>query len=206
MLHKEVKKLISNLLLPFYFIKRDMEIKVSDTSEPHLENDAEHSWSLATLCCAMVEHIDSKLDIGLVAQIALVHDLVEIYAKDTSVWAEKVELDSKAVREGQAFARIKEEFSQFQWMIHTIEKYENLSCNEALYVKAMDKYMGLCVRFLDKGKFFNRNKITRGDFELRLEDNRKKAHLHPGVALYYEEIRKDFEANPQFFYNHSSVI
>ena len=48
------------------------------------ENDAEHSWHFAITAMLLYEYSDnSKVDILRVIKMALVHDLVEIYAGDT---------------------------------------------------------------------------------------------------------------------------
>jgi len=48
------------------------------------ENDAEHSWHLAVMAMTLYEYADnSKVDILRVLKMALVHDMVEIYAGDT---------------------------------------------------------------------------------------------------------------------------
>lgn len=47
------------------------------------ENDAEHSWHLAMMALILEEYAAEKVDIERVLKIALVHDLVEVYAGDT---------------------------------------------------------------------------------------------------------------------------
>ena len=49
-----------------------------------MENDAEHSWHFATMAIILYEYVDnSKVNLFRVLKMALVHDLVEIYAGDT---------------------------------------------------------------------------------------------------------------------------
>ena len=47
------------------------------------ENDAEHSWNLAMLAMLFEEYSTEKVNIEKVLKIALVHDLIEVYAGDT---------------------------------------------------------------------------------------------------------------------------
>ena len=48
------------------------------------ENDAEHSWHFALMAMVLYEYVDnSKINLLRVLKMALVHDLVEIYAGDT---------------------------------------------------------------------------------------------------------------------------
>ena len=53
------------------------------------ENDAEHSWHLAMMALILEEYAAEKVDIERVLKIALVHDLVEVYAGDTFAYDEK---------------------------------------------------------------------------------------------------------------------
>ena len=48
------------------------------------ENDAEHSWHFALMAVILYEYVDnSRVNLLRVLKMALVHDLVEIYAGDT---------------------------------------------------------------------------------------------------------------------------
>ena len=53
------------------------------------ENDAEHSWNLAMLAMLFEEYSTEKVDLERVLKIALVHDLVEVYAGDTFAYDAK---------------------------------------------------------------------------------------------------------------------
>ena len=199
--HKDAKDLIRNLLLPFYLVERDMLVPIQPPGKRRSENDAEHSWSVAVLACSLAEHIDSTLDVGLVAQFALIHDLVEVYAGDTSVWANDSLLESKESSEALALKRLQDTFSHFPWLISTVIKYEKQDTNEALFVRAIDKYIAICVRFMDDGEYFRKSKITKQIFDKNMTVHREKAHGHKGVAKYYEKIRDEYEAHPEHFYS-----
>lgn len=196
--HEEAQRLIEGVLLPFYGVKRDMLIPNEDY---RFENDAEHSWSLSILACSLASRIDPSLDVGLVSQLASVHDLAEVVADDTSVWADEAALESKQKKEEDAVAVLRERFANnFPWLIETLEAYERLDTPEANYVRAMDKYIALCIRFQDNGKFYREQYITKEIFDAKLASHRKKAHSHPGVAKYYELIRADYDNHPEHFY------
>ena len=52
------------------------------------ENDAEHAWHMAMMALVMAEHAnDRKIDLCRVVKIALIHDIVEIDAGDTYLYA-----------------------------------------------------------------------------------------------------------------------
>jgi putative hydrolases of HD superfamily len=58
---------------------------ISDASRR--ENTAEHSWHLAMCATVLVEHSNEPVDVSRVIELLLVHDLVEIDAGDTFVYA-----------------------------------------------------------------------------------------------------------------------
>jgi 5'-deoxynucleotidase YfbR-like HD superfamily hydrolase len=122
----EVEKLVARAILPFYHLERDIS-----TPPPtrRLENDAEHSWSLSLLACALAPHVDPALDVGLVAQLATVHDVVEIYAGDTSILAPKAVLETKEEREREALKRIQQEFVAFPWPTYNYSDLSAAGCS-----------------------------------------------------------------------------
>lgn len=193
----ELEKLMANLVVPFYLVERDAALPIKHR---RYENDAEHSWSLALLACSLAPEIDTTLDVGKVAQFAIVHDLVELYAKDTSPWGSDKALTTKGEREEESLKLITQRFSLFPWIHQTIEEYEHRLSNEAKYVWAVDKVIILILRHLDKGKFFVDNGVTKQHFDERLTANRKKAHSHPVIGEYYEQLLELFEAHPEYFY------
>jgi len=193
----DVKKLIEEIVIPFSLIERDMSIPMENGHRQ--ENDAEHSWSIALVACTLAPHIDPTLDIGLVSQYALVHDLVEIYASDVSIWADDKTLAQKDENERKALEVIKQKYSHFPWLTQTIEAYEKQDSNEALYVRSIDKYVPLIIRFLEDGRYFKERGITKEIFDRAIQTPRLKAHGHKAAAEYYEMMLKLYEEHPEQF-------
>jgi putative hydrolase of HD superfamily len=190
------------LVFPFYQVLRDA---VPPFTPRRRENDVEHSWSVAFLACSLAPEIDTSLDVGKVAQFAIVHDLVEVFANDTSPWHEQHVRQSKERREEAALKRITKEYIHFPWIAQTIKEYEKKSSKEAKYVWAVDKVIILLLRYLDQGKFYIDNKITKGLFDERLVGHRQKAQAHPVIGEYYEQLLLLFEAHPEYFYRPGEV-
>src|SRR5690606_40779947 len=69
------------------------------------ENDAEHSWYVATLALILAEHAPPGTDIQRVVAMLLVHDLVEIDAGDTFIY-DPVAVAAQAEAERAAADRI----------------------------------------------------------------------------------------------------
>lgn len=119
-----------------------------------LESDAEHTVMLGVMACAFAKEYEPHLDLGKVAQFALVHDLVEVYAGDTMTFRPFTaeEKKEKEEREHRALVRLKQEFDgEFPWIGETIEAYERLEDSEARFVKFLDKILPKLTHILNKG-------------------------------------------------------
>jgi 5'-deoxynucleotidase YfbR-like HD superfamily hydrolase len=116
------------------------------------ESDTDHTVMVGLLACAFASAYEPSLDVGRVAQFALVHDLVEAYAGDTNTYrmTSDEHWKAKGEREKQALVQIKNEFSEtLPWVPETIEAYESLASKEARFVKTLDKAMPKITRLLN---------------------------------------------------------
>jgi 5'-deoxynucleotidase YfbR-like HD superfamily hydrolase len=191
-----VNKLITDMIYPFYLLERDMGLPIRQAEE----NDAEHSWSLALAACALAPQIDTTLDIGKVSHFAIVHDLVEVYAGDVSVWDKNTTArEDKEANERRALDTLVTEFGDLPWIAETIKEYERKDTNEANYVWAMDKYLAMCMRHTYAKPFFTKKGITKAQFDTGIKRMSHKAHAHPGVGKLFDEIIADFDAHPEWF-------
>ncbi len=108
------------------------------------ESDTDHTVMLGLVACAIAQRHFPDLNVGLIAQYALVHDVPEVYAGDTPT-LQMPTADAKAEkqrREGQAQERITEEFADsLPWLPSRIAYYEARLDREARFVKALDKLL-----------------------------------------------------------------
>ncbi len=119
-----------------------------------VESDTDHTIMLAVIACACAERFAPTLNRGKVAELALVHDLVEVYAKDTPTLRplDKKGAHDKKLREEKAFKKIEDNFGTiFPWVHQTIHEYESLASPEARFIKAVDKIMPKITSILNKG-------------------------------------------------------
>jgi putative hydrolase of HD superfamily len=108
------------------------------------ESDTDHSVMLGLVACAFADAHVPDLDVGLVAQFALVHDLVEVYAGDTPTLRalSAVETADKQRREHDAYLRIFDEFAPLlPWLPARIAEYERRCTPQARFVKALDELL-----------------------------------------------------------------
>jgi len=125
----------------FQKIKRVILIK----DEEAFENDAEHSFQLALTAWYIIENDHLDFNFQKVIGYAQVHDLVEIYAGDTFVYADAKHHASKAQRESEAAQRLAEEFPEFPSLSTMIEAYEGQVDPESRFVFALDKLLPVII-------------------------------------------------------------
>ena len=134
------------------------------------ESDTTHTVMLGLVACAFAQKYLPQLDVGLVAQYALVHDLVEVYAGDTPTLrlltpAQKAE---KETREGEALRRLSREFVYgFPWLVATLHTYEASATPEARYVRTMDKVLPKITHMLNACAGLHENGITPEELDRR---------------------------------------
>jgi 5'-deoxynucleotidase YfbR-like HD superfamily hydrolase len=194
----DIRQLLLKTILPFHEIIRDMPLPTNPDRD---DNDAEHSWSLAFMAYALAPVIDKSLDVGKVVIYALIHDLIEIHAGDTSVWANEKLALSKKQREKESLAELAKDLAKFPHITQAIKSYESKNSGEACFVYALDKFLNLLMVYEGKGHFYSvRYKLTYDDVERKLKGHREKAHSHPSVGKYYDELRKLFDNHAEYFY------
>lgn len=116
------------------------------------ESDSDHTVMLAWIAPALADRFYSALDVGLVAQFAVLHDMAEVYAGDTNTLRitgpQRVE---KEARETAAVGRITCEFGfRLPWVARTLRAYELQHAPEARFVRLVDKFMPKIVHLLDR--------------------------------------------------------
>jgi len=115
------------------------------------ESDTDHTVMLGWLACAVAARCFPQLDVGLVAQFALVHDAPEVYAGDTpTLRISAIGRTAKEDRERAAVDRIHAEFvSTLPWFPELLISYELQVLPEARFVRGMDKILPKIVHLLD---------------------------------------------------------
>ena len=133
------------------------------------ENDAEHSWHIATMAMLFEEYATEKVDIGRVCKMCLVHDLVEIYAGDTFAYDPKGNAD-KADRETEAadklFSQLPEEQGK---MIRDLwEEFDAMETADAKYAACLDRIQPFLHNTLTEGHTWGRGETKRSAVEKRM--------------------------------------
>ena len=117
------------------------------------ESDAEHSWHFALMAMLLAEYADpEKVDCARVIRMALVHDLIEIYAGDTFAYDVQGNQD-KRQRETEAadklFALLPED--QAAEIRALWEEFDAMETPDAQYAAAVDRLQPFLNNYLTQG-------------------------------------------------------
>lgn len=124
------------------------------------ENDAEHSWHFAMFAMLLKEYAPKGVDIDKVIRIALVHDLVEVYAGDTFAYDSKGNMD-KQQRELEAADRLFGMLPKGQGdEIRTLwEEFEAKETPEAKFANCCDRIQPLIHNYLTEGHTWKQGNV-----------------------------------------------
>jgi putative hydrolases of HD superfamily len=159
------------------------------------ESDTDHATMLCWLACSLAaKFYHDVLDIGLVAQLAMVHDACEIYAGD--LYAVDSTAESRAAkkeREHKAIERIRGELPEFPWMTTMIDVYEEGTSPEARFVRAVGK---LCPKIALRLVGLNGPLLQLTDEQINEFRLREKAEMDDYAADFPEilELRDQLHA------------
>lgn len=157
------------------------------------ESDAEHSWHFALAAMLLFEYCDlEEVDLNRVIRMALVHDLVEIYAGDTFAYDEAGYNDKEKREKAAAdklFALLPpaqgEEYRSL-W-----EEFDAEETPDALYAAAIDRIQPLLNNFHTEG-FTWKNGVTAEQVRKRMSVIKKSSTaLHQAAEhMINESIKK----------------
>lgn len=133
------------------------------------ENDAEHSWHIATMAMVLEDYVDFDVDINRVVRMLLIHDLVEIDAGDTFCYDKKGNED-KLERELRAADRVfgilgREKGEDFRALWEEFEKRET---NDARFAASMDRLQPILSNYYSGGGTWLKYGIKRSDVYRRI--------------------------------------
>jgi putative hydrolase of HD superfamily len=179
-------------LLPFHHIERAIDMT---RHIERRESDTEHSFSLALLTWFIAADAP-KINTERAIMLAIVHDLVEIYAGDTFPYGEQAMIDSKVERELAALNQIKQEWPDFAGFTEAIEEYEARKTPEAKFVYALDKIQPMFMVILAEGKSWKAKNISLSRI---YEEKVDKVALSPEIMPYFEELTSYLTKNSHLF-------
>lgn len=150
------------------------------------ENDAEHSWHLATMALIFQEYAAEPVNLVRVLKMVLIHDLVEIDAGDTFAYDE-VGAQDKEKRERKAADRIFYLLPRDQAveMDRLWTEFEERQTAESRFAAALDRFQPLMHNFLTKGHGWKKHGIRKAQV---VDRNRHIAEGSPQIWEYAKSI------------------
>ena len=150
------------------------------------ENDAEHSWHIATMAMLFEEYAKEPVNVPRAVEMCVVHDLIEIYAGDTFAYDVKGNED-KADREKEAADKLFSQLPQEQGkMIRSLwEEFDAMETPDAKYAACMDRLQP-----------FMHNSLTEGFTWIEGGTNRTSVEKRMAVIKdFMPEVYKWIDAN-----------
>ncbi len=125
-----------------------------------LENTAEHSWQVALQAVLLAEYANETVDVFRVVKMLLIHDIVEIIAGDTYIYA--ADQADQAEKETQAAETLfgmlpVDQATELKTLWH---EFEGKTSADARFAKAMDRLLPLLQNFHSNGKSWREHEIT----------------------------------------------
>lgn len=134
------------------------------------ENDAEHSFSLALLAMVLEEYADDNVSIDRVIRMALVHDLIEIYAGDTYVY-DQAAMETKAAREDAAAEKLfgmlpREQGKEYEALWREFDTEETA---DARFAACLDHFQPLLMNYYTGGVSWLEHNVCRSQVVHRMQ-------------------------------------
>lgn len=161
--------------------------------QSRFENSAEHSWHVALMAMVLLEHADDRSSINplRVANMLVVHDLVEIYAGDTWLY-DKADQLTQSQRESAAAAKLynllpDDQASEWRSLW---EEFEERKTADARYASAIDALQPLTNHLCahDESALTATNRPHRDDVLARKEHI---AEASSGLWEYAKQVVSD---------------
>jgi len=187
--HFETILEFQRLLKEFNFIYRDLESLHKD-GEP--DNDVEHSYRVAMLAWMVAEEYKIPLDTGKLLRYGLIHDLVEVYAGDVSIYA-NTSAEEKANKEHESLLKLKEKFPRLETIWEDIEAYEAREDTESRFVYIIDKLEPILLVILSAPNHFKKRGIAYDNFVERKQ--KKIKDVESAAQVFNQEIMRFVEEN-----------
>lgn len=135
------------------------------------EDDAEHSWHLAMMAMVLQEYAAEReeIDFDRVLRMALVHDLVEVFAGDTFCYDKEGNL-SKAQRELEAADRLfgmlpEEQGKEYRSLW---EEFDQMQTPDSRYAAAIDRLQPFVLNYLTNGHTWKLGNVDQAQVYQRI--------------------------------------
>jgi len=163
-----------------------IERKVFISNKSRFENSAEHSWHLAMFVLLLEKDLPKDIDITKMVKMALIHDLVEIYAGDTFFFDQEHKR-SQVERENKAADKLFNKLPvDLRKNFHDLfSEYEGLQSKESKLVKSFDRLIPMLQNIVSGGYSWTTHKVTAKDINRYKKDHMLHSEL---TSIIYHKL------------------
>jgi putative hydrolases of HD superfamily len=124
------------------------------------ENDAEHSWTICLMAVLLREYANDEVNLERVMKMLLIHDIVEIDAGDTFLYA-KERATVRASEEAAArriFGLLEEDQAKELYSLWI--EFEERATSEAKYARVLDRLEPIFSNYVNEGYTWKEHGIS----------------------------------------------
>jgi len=153
----------------------------------HYENDAEHSWHLAVMALVLERYASRPVNMERVLKMALIHDLVEVYAGDTFAFDAAATAGQKE-REALAADKIFSMIPEGAALRALWEEFDEGKTADAAFAASLDRLQPLLANHLNEGHTWRMGNVDSAAVYRRIEPLREAMPaLWDTVCIMVEE-------------------
>jgi putative hydrolase of HD superfamily len=151
-----------------------------------LETDADHTWHTALFALLLHRDLSRDVDLGHVLTLLTIHDLVEIYARDTFGYDAAGQRDQpqrEAAAADRLFGELPDDLAaaMHAWW----EEFEAARTPEARFAKAMDRLQVLAQNVFTQGRMWRERGVTEAMSRAR---NRDAMDFDPALTRVFAAL------------------
>lgn len=136
------------------------------------------------LCWMLIDEYSLKLDVNKVVRYALLHDLPEVYAGDTSLYASQTKKDNAKRNETKAIKTLIKKFPKQKSLWSDLQEYEKKKDAESRFAYMIEKLEpGLVIILSPSGKSVKR----KAPLEWAIQEKQKKVGNIDTVAQFFNK-------------------
>lgn len=185
---------MSNIQNMYQFILEMNKLKLvfrnTTTNPDRKESTAEHSWSVSMIVILLMDQLKkefTEIDELKAIKLALIHDIVEIYAGDVMAFDIEARKDKEKV-EADALKKLMAVYPEFGQQLHDLwYEFEEKKSLEAKIAKAADAICPIFQRFHSKQSYL--------PFNITVVNLEKTKYPHfvfsKTFTALYEQLKKD---------------
>ncbi len=175
---------------------RNIERAIHLEHDKRQENDMEHGYQLALTAWFLIENDKLPLDKFRCVGMALIHDIIEVYAGDVPAHSPEHRHPDRKKAEKLAARKLKKRWPTFTSLRELVDEYEDRKTPEAIFVYALDKLIPIINIYLYEGRSWHLQDINLEDVK-RIKVGR--VDVSAEINRYYEQLFKLLEKQPSLF-------